>query len=178
MISVIGGKLTTAASLARECVASIGVAKTGSAASSMQIALVDGDRADGLVEWRISEIAAAGGITRESARGLVEWYGEQSSAIAGLARNRAELRETLCSHTSHIVAEAVHALTNEYAVTLGDVLLRRVPVALGACWSPECGREASKRLGAAMGWHEDQVAMWCEAFEAEREAFLRKPSAR
>lgn len=178
MISVIGGKLTTAASLARECMASIGGAKIGAASSPQQIALVDGDRAERLVERRISEVAEEGGINRESARGLVEWYGEQSAAIAGMARNRAELRETLCPHSDHIVAEAVHALTNEYAVTLGDVLLRRVPVALGACWSPECGREASKRLGAAMGWHEDQVAMWFEAFEAEREAFLRKPSAR
>ena len=178
MISVIGGKLTTAASLARECMASIGVAKVGAASSPQQIALVDGDRADGLVERRIAEVAEAGGIPRESARGLVEWYGEQSFAIAGMARNRAELQETLCPHTNHIVAEAVHALTNEYAVTLGDVLLRRVPIALGACWSQECGREASQRVGAAMGWHEDQVAMWFEAFEAEREAFLSKPSAR
>jgi glycerol-3-phosphate dehydrogenase len=177
MISVIGGKLTTAASLARECVAIIGGAKIGAASSPQQIALVDGDRTDGLLERRIAEVAEAGGINRESASGLVEWYGEQSFAIAGLARNRAELQETLCPHTSHMVAEAVHALTNEYAVTLGDVLLRRVPVALGACWSPDCGREASKRVGGAMGWDECQVALALDAFEAEREAFLRKPSA-
>ncbi len=178
MVSVIGGKLTTAASLARECVASICGAKIGSSASSpQQIALVDGDRADGLVERRIAEVAEAGGIPREAARGLTEWYGEQSIAIASVARGRPELRESLCPHTSHIVAEAVHAITNECAVTLGDVLLRRVPVALGACWSPECSRVASQRVGAAMGWDERQRALAREAFEEEQEAFLRKPAA-
>ena len=98
-------------------------------------------------------------------------------AIATMAQNRQELREPLCSHTSHIVAEAVHAMSNEYAVTLGDVLLRRVPVALGGCWSPECSQVASKRVGAAVGWDESQMATAQQAFEAEREAFLRKPAA-
>lgn len=177
MISVIGGKLTTAASLARECVAKIGVAKIGAADLSVQIALADGSRVHELLEGQIADVAQAGGIRGQSARGLVEWFGEQSMAIAGVARDRPELRETLCPHTNHMVAEAVHALRNECAVTLGDVLLRRVPVALGACWSAECGRVASTRVGSALGWDERQAALAWEAFEAEREAFLRKPVA-
>ncbi len=170
MISVIGGKLTTAASLARECAAKLGVTPR-----PVQIAVSDGDRVNELVERKIVEVEEAGGIRRESARGLVEWYGEQSLAIASAARNRPELRATLCSHTNHIAAEAVHAIAHEYAITLGDVLLRRVPVALGACWSKECSQEASMRVGAAMGWDEKQTAAAWETFEAEREAFLRKP---
>jgi len=75
------------------------------------------------------------------------------------------------------VAEAVHAMSDEYAVTLADVVLRRVPVALGACWSAECGRMASKRVGSAVGWDERQTFAAWEVFEAEREAFLRKPAA-
>jgi glycerol-3-phosphate dehydrogenase len=174
MISIIGGKLTTAASLARECAAKIGVAKIGGETPVLPMALADGDL-DEIVERRVAEVAAAGGISRASARGLVEWYGERSWAIAAGASKRAELRETLCPHTNHIVAEAVHAITDEYAMTLGDVLLRRTPVALGACWSAECSRIASKRVGAGMGWDERYTASACEGFEAERDAFLRKP---
>jgi glycerol-3-phosphate dehydrogenase len=177
MISVIGGKLTTAASLARECAAKIGMITPSVAAGHPQIAVVDGSRADELMKRKIAEIAEAGGIPRESARGLVEWFGEDSAAIASAARKRAELRETLCPHTNHIIAEAIHAMTNEYAVTLGDVLLRRVPVALGACWSPECSWAASTRVGTAMGWDERQTTEAWEASEAERVAFLRKPPA-
>jgi glycerol-3-phosphate dehydrogenase len=174
MISVIGGKLTTAASLARECAAKIGVAKIERESAPLPISFANGDL-DGFVERRIAEVAEAGGISRETARGLVEWYGESSMAISSVARQRPELRETLCPHTHHMVAEAVHAMTDEYALTLGDVLLRRVPVALGACWSPECSRVASKRVGAAMRWDERQTVLASEEFEAERQAFLRKP---
>ncbi|MGA7381759.1 MAG: glycerol-3-phosphate dehydrogenase C-terminal domain-containing protein, partial [Terriglobales bacterium] len=182
VVSVIGGKLTTAASLARECVAMIGVAKTGVAnagvaAPPLQIALADGSHVDDLLERKIAEVAESGNISRDSARGLVEWYGQQSLAIASAARNRPELPAPLCPHTNHMVAEAVHALTQEFAVTLGDVLLRRVPVALGACWSLECSREASWRVGAAMGWGERRTASAWEEFESERESFLRKPAA-
>ena len=175
MISVIGGKLTTAASLARECAANISVAKRKAPAAPLQIVLADGSSVEELLERKIAEVSAAGNISAESARTLVEWYGEQSVAIASAARNRPELRASLCPHTSHIVAEAIHAMTSEYAVTLGDVFLRRVPVALGACWSPECSREASKRVSAAAGWDEPQTASAWEQFEAEREVFLRKP---
>jgi hypothetical protein len=62
-------------------------------------------------------------------------------------------------------------------VTLGDVLLRRVPVALGACWSETCSREAALRIGAVMGWNEEQTAGHLEALEMERAAFLRRPRA-
>ena len=85
-------------------------------------------------------------------------------------------RAPLCSHSEHIVAEAVDALSNECAVTLGDVLLRRVPVALGGCWSSTCSREAALRIGAAAGWTDKQAATELEAFETERSAFLQKPA--
>jgi hypothetical protein len=64
---------------------------------------------------------------------------------------------------------------NECAVTLGDVLLRRVPVALGACWSETCSREATLRIGAVLGWNDEATGANLEALEMERAAFLRKP---
>jgi glycerol-3-phosphate dehydrogenase len=74
------------------------------------------------------------------------------------------------------VAEAADALSNEYACTLADILLRRVPVALGGCWSSSCSREAATRIGAVMAWNEDRVALELEAFEQERDRFLRNVS--
>ncbi len=122
------------------------------------------------------EIGNAGGVSEDTARGLVEWHGKRALDIARMAQRSAELRAPLCSHSEHIVAEAVDAIAGECAVTLADVLLRRVPVALGGCWSPACGREAAVRIGAAMGWTDKQAAVELEAFEIERAAFLRKPA--
>ncbi len=170
MISVIGGKLTTAAELGRQCAAKIGV----SSKSSKTVAIASAQSAALLLDQWVIEIGNAGSVSADTARGIVEWHGKRALDISSMARRSPDLRAPLCSHSEHIVAEAVDAFAGECAATLGDVLLRRVPVALGACWSPSCSREAAARIGAVMGWDESQSAAQLEAFEIERAGFLRK----
>jgi glycerol-3-phosphate dehydrogenase len=170
MISVIGGKLTTAASLARECARKIGI----SVAEPMLLAVGPGTTLDPLLDQAIVEIAQTGSVSEESARSMVEWHGKRAMDVARLAMVSAELRAPICPHTPHIVAEVVEAYRTECAVTLGDVLLRRVPVALGPCWSESCSREAALRIGAVMGWNEHEMGANLESFEMERSGFLRK----
>jgi glycerol-3-phosphate dehydrogenase len=172
MISVIGGKLTTAAELARQCAAKIGV----SSKTSKTIAIASAEHASLLLDQWVIEIGNGGSVSADTARGIVEWHGKRALDISNMARRSPDLRAPLCSHSEHIVAEAVDAFAGECAATLGDVLLRRVPVALGACWSPTCSREAAARIGAVMGWDESQSAAQLEAFEIERASFLRKPA--
>jgi glycerol-3-phosphate dehydrogenase len=172
MISVIGGKLTTAASLARECARKIGVAVE----EPKTVAVGPGTALDPLLDHEVIEIARAGQVSEETARGMMEWHGKHAMDIARMALVGADLRAPICPHTSHIVAEVVEAYRNEYAVTLADVLLRRVPVALGACWSESCSREAALRIGAVMGWNEQAFGANLEQFETERTAFLKRPA--
>jgi len=169
MISVIGGKLTTAGSLARECAAKLGLKLTPPA-----VAMASEEIVDPMLEQWTLEIAEAGGISADAARGIVEWYGKRAPTVARGARGSAEMRTPLCSHSTHIVAEAVDAFSNEYACTLADVLLRRVPVALGGCWSSSCSREAATRIGNALGWSQERGADELEAFESECAGFLQK----
>ena len=170
MISVVGGRLATALQLARDCAAKIGIASGAKSKSSTDTS------SDLLPDQWVLEMAHAAGISESSARGIVEWHGKRSSHIAKLEVDSVQMRAPLCSHTEHIVAEAVNAFVNECAVTLADVLLRRVPVALGACWSQACSREATSRIRAVMGWNDQQAAAELEAFENERASFLRKPA--
>ena len=171
MISVIGGKLTTAVELARQCAAKIGISRK----SSNALAVASAKNAELLLDQWMIEIRNAGRISEAAAHGIVEWHGKRALEISRMAQLGAELRAPLCSHTEHIVAEAVDAVTSECAVTLGDVLLRRVPVALGGCWSLACSRDAAARLGAVLGWTEKQAAVELEGFERERSSFLHKP---
>src|SRR5580698_9129743 len=148
LISVIGGKLTTAASMARECARQIGL----TVAEPKMVAMGPGSALDPMLDHEVLEIARAGSVSEETARGLMEWHGQRAMDIARMALVSAELRAPICPHSSHIVAEVVEAYRKEFAVSLGDVLLRRVPVALGACWSESCSREAALRIGAVLGW--------------------------
>ena len=169
MLSVIGGKLTTAASLARDCARKIGL----NAAEPNTVAMGPGAALDPILDDEVLEIARIGAVSEETARGMVEWHGQRAADIARMALVSAELRAPICPHTSHVIAEVVEGYRRECAVTLGDVLLRRVPVALGACWSESCSREAALRIGAVLGWNDHTMGASLEAFEMERTAFLR-----
>jgi glycerol-3-phosphate dehydrogenase len=168
MVSVIGGKLTTAASLARECARTMGITveepavSTGPSVEEIEAVLSQWARA----------AAQAAGIPERSARALAEWHGPAVGEIAWLAGADRSLRDTICPGSDHIVAEAVFAARRECAATLGDILLRRVPVALGADWSEESSRIAAQRIGKALGWGAVRIGQQREAFEAERAAFL------
>src|SRR5215469_1666379 len=172
MISVIGGKLTTAASLAREVARKIGIPVQ----EPKTVAVGPGSSLDPVLDQQVIEIARAGSVSEETARGIMEWHGQRAMDIARMALVSAELRAPICPHTSHIVAEVVEAYRKEYAVSLADVLLRRVPVALGPCWTESCSREAALRIGAVMGWNDQEFGANLEAFETERAAFLQKPA--
>jgi glycerol-3-phosphate dehydrogenase len=173
LISVIGGKLTTAASLARECARKIGI----TVAEPTTVAMGPGPSLDPMLDQEVIEIARAGSVSEETARGMMEWHGQRAMDIARMALVSAELRAPVCPHTSHIVAEVVEAYRKEFAVSLGDVLLRRVPVALGACWSESCSREAALRIGAVLGWNDQDRGSNLESFETERLAFMKQPSS-
>jgi glycerol-3-phosphate dehydrogenase len=117
-------------------------------------------------------VACKAKIPEGCAEAIAEWHGRHALAIAHAASLDERLREPLCPHSCHLVAEAVEAVAHESAVTLGDILLRRVPVALGACWQEECSREAAQKIGRALGWDQARVYMELLRFEEERTSFL------
>jgi glycerol-3-phosphate dehydrogenase len=177
MISVIGGKLTTAASLARECARKIGIQVVDEDELLLPVAAPPEDGVTSTFAQWSRQVAASTGISAASARAIAEWHGRYSLCVAQRAARDAGMGQRLCDHSDHLVAEAVSAMEHEFATSLSDVLLRRVPVALAACWSPLCSRIAAARVGAALGWSEARIVFEYEAFEQERNAFLINPAA-
>jgi glycerol-3-phosphate dehydrogenase len=170
LISVIGGKLTTAASLARDVGRKLGLHLPEPAPVFAEPAMEDDVEAT-LRQWA-RLVAGKARISEDCAQGVAEWHGRHALAIAHAASFDERLRAPICSHSCHVVAEAVESVAHECAVTLGDILLRRVPVALGACWSEACSREAAAKIGAALGWDQTRIAIEREGFEEERRIFL------
>ena len=97
--------------------------------------------------------------------------GEGVQRLQGAAGRRP--RQPLDGAIDRLVAEVAHAFSHEYAVTLGDALLRRVPIALGECWSDDCAAAAAGRVGEALGWTEKRIAREYESLMAERASFLK-----
>lgn len=170
LISIIGGKLTTAASLAREVARKIGL-DVPEPASIFAAPAVEEDLEATVRQWS-RLVAGKARIPEDCARGIAEWHGRHALAVAHAASLDERLREPICSHSCHLVGEATEAVAHECAITLGDILLRRVPVALGACWSEACSREAATRIGAVLGWEDSRINHELNRFEEERQTFL------
>ena len=175
MWSVIGGKLTTAAKVARECARRIGLGVQEPRGVMVAMNLASGIDSS-LRQWS-HQVAMVAGISEDSARVIAEWHGRGALCVARLAGRDRRMRETLCQHTSHLVAEAVNAFQHEHAVTAADVLLRRVPVALDGSWDHDCTSVALERIGDALSWSEERIEQEAEAFSAERDRFLVRPAA-
>ncbi|MGZ4789208.1 MAG: FAD-dependent oxidoreductase, partial [Terriglobales bacterium] len=173
MVSIIGGKLTTAASLARETARAVGIAvpePRGYAVNTFATAR-------GQIREYEKTVSKSGRISREQANAVVRWFGAAAVEIAGISAADPSMRNVLCPHTQHMVAEAVYAVRSEHAISLADIVLRRVPIALSPCWSEECTHTAALRIGKALGWTESRIAEEEAAFAEEYERFLAKPAA-
>ena len=75
--------------------------------------------------------------------------GSRSRAIAALAASDASLAEPLCLHQQGIAAEIAHAVNREWAITIGDVLLRRTALGLAPCQGLDCLDAVADLMGRA-----------------------------
>jgi glycerol-3-phosphate dehydrogenase len=174
LISLVGGKLTTAADSARQCARKIGIAVAHQ--PEVQVALAPADGVECSLRHWSEVIGQQAGIGADSARALAEWHGGCALRIARMAARDSRLRRRLCEHTPHIVAEAAIAAMDEQAVTLADILLRRAPVAMGACWSRDCSHNAANRIAIALRWGERETREQLGHFEEEEFRFLIQPA--
>lgn len=174
LISVIGGKLTTAASLARDCARKFGISVPQSRAVRT---FVDGSAFDAMLEQFASDVASTAGVELDAARALVSWHGGDAIWVARTIAADPRLRRAIVPGSPHSVGEAVFALRQEAAVTLADILLRRVPIALSRGWSVDTTEEAARNIGRCAGWSAARIDAEVEKFEAERSAFLVRPAA-
>ncbi len=173
MISVVGGKLTTAASLARECARAMGI-NVPEPRGYEVVLPEDHDRDAHHMFREMSEFAR---VKLSSVKAITAMFGPAAPKVFNIIQQDDSFREQICPHTDHVVGEAVFASRNEQAMTLGDILLRRVPVALGACWSDECARTAAGNIGNALGWSMFESGRQLETFKQEYGRFMKKPEA-
>jgi glycerol-3-phosphate dehydrogenase len=170
LYSIIGGKLTTAASLARHCAHALGLRAEGRALP--QVALGPASGFDNTLTHWSHQMSKQYRITPAAARAAAEWHGRCALSVLRRAMNDSSLAQPITSGSDHLLAEVVHAVQREYAVTLADILLRRVPIALTTHWSEEQSIEAADRIGRTLGWSGPRITAELESFVAERDSLI------
>jgi glycerol-3-phosphate dehydrogenase len=130
LFSIIGGKLTTHRALAEDVLRRVWLRQDRSFASATRERPLPG----ALEVTARGELLAALGADLGADQAARLWgiYGAQAAAIASLARSSKELKSVLGPGAKPLVAELVHAIREEWASSLADILLRRCMAGLGA----------------------------------------------
>jgi len=120
----------------------------------------------------VSEEMAATGLSRSGLRMLVETYGRTYPRVLDLARKLPDGYERLCPSNLEIVAQLHHAVREEMAVSLQDVLLRRTGIGQSRCQGLDCAESIAGRMAELAGWSrrrlEAEIAAYLEYVERSR----------
>jgi glycerol-3-phosphate dehydrogenase len=163
MITVAGGKLTTYRAMAASAVDHVIRAlpprrrggwprESGTARESLP-----GSEAPDLSGFR--ERALAVGLPADTAEHLLRLYGTESAGIINLGRTDRALYQRIHLRHPAIAAEVIHAARRELALTVEDVLVRRLHLYYEL---PDHGVAAAGRvaalLGRELGWDVERAA--------------------
>ena len=173
LVRVTGGKLTTYRSMAEEIVDRVERVLGGSPTPSRTatIPLVGGDLHDPQEE--VAHAVAATG-DEAIARRLVSAYGTAWHGVWSLTQADPALAAAVEPGLPYLHAELLHAVTHEQAATLGDLLVRRTPVAFE---TRDHGRSASRRIARVVGrwmrWSDVEIDEAVAAYDEESRRIFR-----
>ncbi|WIX33475.1 glycerol-3-phosphate dehydrogenase/oxidase [Salinicola sp. JS01] len=156
LLSLVGGKWTTfrgfAAEVADDVLARLGRRRD---LSTEQLAIGGGHgypQDEAARDLWLGRVAAACGGDRRRAITLLERYGSRGEAVAAHCEAIAEGQEPLASLPDYRAGEIDFVCRFERVERLGDVLFRRLPIALSARLTAAVVAEVATRCGAALGW--------------------------
>jgi glycerol-3-phosphate dehydrogenase len=178
LVSVTGGKLTTYRAMASQVVdavqRSLGAPKTASRTASYPLAggaITDVDAEIVMATAQTGDVAVA---TR-----LVHAHGDEWRAVWALATEDPTLAERVDASRPYLMAELRFAHDEEQAITLGDLLIRRTPLAFEM---RDHGRATARRVaplvGRWSGWSAEETSAAIVAYDAEVDRIFRVEGSR
>jgi len=109
-------------------------------------------------EWRDGtvRVGIGLGLDEETAANCAMRYGSRVVRLFEHLRQRQELARRIVLDAPFCLAEAVHAVRDEMATTLEDVLRRRIPLVLLCRLSDENVQEVSRLVARELGWTDER----------------------
>ena len=182
-LTVTGTKLTCFRSLAEE-VGDLVVARLGrrQPSTSARLSLDGLDEDVAKLEARawldVSAEMAATGLPRETLQVLVDTYGGGYARVLELAKKLPDGAERLCPSNPEIVAQLHHAVREEMAVSLQDMLTRRTGIGQSLCQGLDCAELIGRRMAEVAGWSPRRLDAELEAYQkyVDRSHRFRQPA--
>ena len=155
LVSIIGGKLTTYRNLAEQAT-DYACKKNDRRELKCQTASRPLPGAAGIEEAR-TRLADVPALSREGRRRMLAVYGGFAKDIVDLALTSDELAGTIDVQRTMLVAEVHHAIKAESAVTLIDVIHRRMMIGLDADQGRPVAAAVAELAGQLLGWDKAEL---------------------
>ncbi len=166
LLSIVGGKLTTHRSLARIAIPAIkkhcspsGQQATGTRSSEL------GARVN--VAQPASPVSTGPPAVHSPDHDPLSIYGPRRHEVEALIAADLALAERICEHNPETLAQVAYAVEHEQALTLGDALLRRLPVGWSKCHALDGAERTAAVMATRLGWDAERCAREIAAYEAE-----------
>lgn len=164
LITIIGGKLTTHRLMAEQAVDRVQERLASDGGSGKQGTCRTQEPLE-YAEMRSPLPAEARGDVEEH---LLDTYGGQAAWILAYAEENPLLAERIVPGLPYLMAEVVHAVRQEMAITLSDVLIRRTHVIYE---TPDGGlgraRTVAELMGSRLGWGELEIERQVSDYASE-----------
>jgi glycerol-3-phosphate dehydrogenase len=166
LVTVAGGKLTSYRQMAEDVVDHL-EAREGKQQPSATRTL----RLQGATRWpesreRFFQRAAEKRLDARVAEHLVYAYGVEALEILDLIAERPDLGERLILDLPYLRAEVVHACRAEMALTLEDLLSRRLRIAIeDRARGLEVAADAAMLMAEELGWSDEERATRLAAYD-------------
>jgi glycerol-3-phosphate dehydrogenase len=162
LLTVRGGKYTTYRRIAKDVIdAALGPKTKGSPSRTADLVLVGGGAA--------AATDAPSGLDPEVSAALVGRYGSETPQLLALGAERGLLGR-LHPDADHIEAEVSWAVEHELAMSLDDILARRLRLTIEtADHGASVAARVADIVGPALGWDDDRRAAEVAAYTASTE---------
>ena len=164
LISILGGKITGYRAIAQEVVDL--VCQKLSLEVPCKTAESPLPGAPAVPQGKIEQAAQESGLTLPTVAHLVDLYGSRYQQILELLRRDSRGKQPVCPHCPDILAQVWHAVEQESALTLGDFLLRRSFIGLGAGQGLDAAKTVAQEMGRRLGWSASEQQLQIETYRA------------
>ncbi len=157
LISILGGKWTTYRAMAEETIDAVQKNLNGNATRSLtpHYPLLG---SDGYDPNYAKKLVAEFHVPADTARHLAEKFGTEAPAVLALASDDPRLLSRIVPDSPSILAEVVYGVRYEMAVSIEDILARRIGLQMFS-WRDAIAAApiVAQSLAGELGWSESQI---------------------
>ena len=125
------------------------------------------DDMDAYVHQTVWPRASKLGLDLEQARHLASIYGSMTPRVLARIEHDPRLAARVCPEQPTMLAQVAHAVEDEWALTLGDVLLRRTLIGLTACQGLDCLDAVAEFMAHLLRWDTSETTRQVDAYRRE-----------